>query len=141
MAGLGEMISTLRELNEAVPNPLRLPTDDEVREMEAQTGIAFHPDLRYYLLEASDVVFSTLEPITVSDPNAHTHFPRVLESARGYGIPTDLVPICEDNADFFCIDGSGRIIFWDHNGSTEVSWSSLAEWISEVWIGEAEPSV
>lgn len=138
MANLDEMISTLRQLNQVVPKPARLPTAEEVRTFEKQAGVAFHPDLRRYLLEASDVAFSVLEPITISNSEDHTHFLQVLECARDHGVPLDLIPICEDNADFYCMRSSGEIVFWNHNGPTDESWNSIADWIAQVWIGEAE---
>lgn len=138
MADLDAMISQLRGLNEPVPKPMRLPSEEEVRAIEASTSISFPPDFRRYLLEASDVVFDALEPVTVTLPDAHTHFPNVLASARQWGVPTDLIPICEDNADFYCIAQSGEVVFWSHNGPTDERWSSVASWIEEVWIGERD---
>jgi hypothetical protein len=51
-----DAIARLRELNEDVPRPMRLPTPDEVAAAERQLGMTFHPDYRRFLLEAGDVV-------------------------------------------------------------------------------------
>ena len=134
---LTEIISRLRSVNEPVPKPARLPSESDVRKIEAELKIIFHSDFRKYLLEASDVVFGTKEPVTICEPKSHTYLPSVVESARAYGVPTDLVPVCEDNADFYCINRHGKIVFWSHNGTSDESWPSLATWIRDVWLGAA----
>jgi hypothetical protein len=133
------LIKRLRSLSEPAPTPLRLPTPAEVAAVEKELGIAFHLDLRQYLLEASDVVFGTFEPVTVGDPEAHTDMIRVCQGAwDDYGLPRDLIPVCEDNADFYCLNKAGQVVFWSHDGASDEKWSSLAEWIETLWIGESE---
>jgi hypothetical protein len=130
------LIKRLHELNEPVPIPRRLPTPAQVAEIEKQLGVVLHPDMRQFLLEASDVVFGMFEPVTVTIPDAHTHVVSVCKKAWDcYSLPGDLIPICEDNADFFCMNKAGEVVFWSHNGWKPEKWSSLAEWIEAVWIG------
>lgn len=130
---LDEAIAMLRRVNEPVPRPLRLPSESEVSTVEARAGVQFHPDLRRFLLEASDVVYGTLEPVTIGGD--HTTFEAVLQDARACGVPGEAVPVCEDNGDFYCVMPSGEVVFWSHNGATDECWSTLADWISEVWVG------
>ena len=106
--------------------------------MELKTGLSFPPDFRRYLLEASDVVFGVMEPVTITRPTSHTHFPEVLADARKWGVPDNLIPLCYDNADFYCVDPSGQVVFWSHDGASDESWADIATWIEEVWIGEYE---
>src|SRR4051812_922934 len=102
------VIERLRSANEPVPTPARLPTPAEVAAAERELNISFHPDLRRFLLEVSDVVFGTLEPVTATDPADHTDIRSVCRSAWDhYGVPASLTPICENNADFYCINGAG----------------------------------
>lgn len=131
---LNAAFEELRRLDEAVPRPLRLATETEVRNIEVRSGLSFHPDFRRYLLEASDVTYGHLEPVTVV--GGHTAFDQVLQSARDWGVPDGLVPICEDNGDFYCITSAGEILFWSHHGTTDEKWPDLATWIQEVWIGQ-----
>lgn len=133
---IDQAIAELSRRSEDVPVPLRLPSVSEVEAVEREVGISFSTDYRRFLLEASNVVFGTLEPATVSDTTAHTHLPKVVASARTFGVPSNLLPICEDNADFYCLAPSGEVVFWSHNGATDERWQSLAEWISLFWIGE-----
>jgi hypothetical protein len=63
---LDQAITELRKRNQKVPLPLRLPTRDEVQECELRLGTRFHPDFVHYLLHASDVVYGTKEPVTIT---------------------------------------------------------------------------
>lgn len=130
---LGEMIDELRRLNALVPRPQRLPTKSEVLQAEELLGLAFHEDFRRFLLEASDVVYGQVEPVTIS--GGHTELGAVFRDARESGVPNGLIPVCEDNGDYHCIASTGEVVFWSHNGTTDESWPSLAAWIQQVWIG------
>jgi hypothetical protein len=119
-----------------MPLPLRLPTIAQVAAAEQRLGLPFPDDYRRFLLEASDVVLGALEPATICDPSSHTHLPDVVATARGVGVPDDWLPICEDNADFYCLDSRATVRFWSHDGATRESWPNLATWLHDVWIGE-----
>jgi hypothetical protein len=135
---LNEAIKQLRALNEPVPKPLRLPTPEEVSATERALGVVFHPDYRRYLLEASDVVHGALEPCTIIPGGGHTDLIPMAQAAwRDLGLPNELLPICEDNGDYYCITDSGEIVFWSHHGSADERWPDLAAWIQEVWIGKS----
>ena len=130
-----EAIQNLRDLNESLPKPMRLPSVDEIEEIEQELSVKFHADYSKYLREASDVVFGVLEPATITDPESHTYLPRVARTAwTQMGVPQDLLPICEDNGDYYCMNGAGEVVFWSHNGLTDEKWSNLATWIQEVWL-------
>ena len=134
---LDDAIRQLREMNERVPRPLRLPTQDEVALTEKQLGVKFHPDYRRYLAEASDIVFGTVEPATITRPESHTYLPKICAHAWAAGIAKDCLPICEDNGDYYCMNERGHVFFLSHNGSNSETWPDLATWIEEVWIGES----
>jgi hypothetical protein len=131
-------IQELRAVNQHVPDPPRLPTEEEVAAAEAETGIAFHPDYRQFLLTASDVVLGTLEPASVVPGSGHLYLPPLARAAWDMmHVPKHLLPICEDNGDYFCMTQSGSITFWSHDGMfAPETWPDLATWIKEVWIGE-----
>ncbi len=134
---ISEVIRELRSLNEPVPKPFRLPTEDEVGAAERQLGIRFTDDYRQYLLEASDVVYGALEPAVVVADSGHLSLVEVAESAwTEMDLPRDLLPICEDNGDYYCLNAQGEVSFWSHNGTTAEKWPDLATWIKEVWINE-----
>ena len=135
---LPDVIAELRELNEPVPKPLRLPTDAEVNAAEDQLGVKFPSDYRRYLLHASDVVYGPLEPAVVIPDSGHLSLTGIAETAWDeMEVPRNLLPFCEDNGDYYCLTETGEVEFWSHDGATDDKWKDLATWISEVWIGEA----
>jgi hypothetical protein len=134
---LHEVIRKLRTLNEPVPKPMRLPTAEEIQAAEQGLGVQFHPAYRHYLLEASDVVYGTKEPATLTLPGDSTDLLAICKVAwEDYGVPRHLLPICEDNADVYCMNEAGEVVFWSHNGCSNEKWPNLATWIEQVWIGE-----
>ncbi len=65
----------------------------------------------------------------------HPYHPStVVEDARVVGVLDGLLPICEDNGDFYCITESGEILYWSHDGATDERWPGLATWINEIRI-------
>lgn len=132
-------ILELRKLNEPVPIPLKLPTRLQIIEFEKNNEIFLPQDYILYLLEASDVVYGNLEPATIQDPSLYTDLTKLFKLAKQYGIPSGIIPFCEDNGDMYCITINGTVKYWSHdqNGFTKDNWSSLSEWIIQVWIGNS----
>ena len=58
---MDEILTLLRKLNEPVPKPLRLPTEDDVFKVEKELNFIFPAEYRRFLLEASDVVVGTID--------------------------------------------------------------------------------
>ncbi len=88
-------------------------------------------------MEANDITYSVLEPATITVPGAHTDLLQITETARAtWRVPGDLVPICEDNADLYCLTPDGRVIFWSHEmrAPSGAEWPNLAAWIEQVWM-------
>jgi hypothetical protein len=134
---LSHALNELRRRKISVPLPPRLPTEVEVQRAEHALGRSFPADYRRYLLEASDVVFSTLEPAVVIPDMGHLDLVEMARDAWAFGVPEGLLPFCEDNSDYFCLDDR-RVVYWSHNGVAHESWPDLATWIMDVWIGEHE---
>jgi hypothetical protein len=136
---LDQAFAALREQDEPVPIPARLPTEEEIADAEEILDTKFHPDFRRYLLEVSNVHVGALEPVTLRPPEAHTDLLQVAESAwEEVDVPRNLIPICEDNGDYYCMNKKGQIVFWSSDGATDEKWPNLAAWIEEVWLGESD---
>ena len=134
---LTDVIAELRELNQPVPRPLRLPTAAEINATESQLELKFPAAYREYLLLASDVVYGTLEPAIVIPDAGHLDLIAMAETAWGeMELPRGLLPFCEDNGDYYCLNQAGKVEFWSHDGTTDEQWKDLATWIKEVWIDE-----
>ncbi len=133
---LADTLRRLRSLNEPVPRPARLPSEEDIEDAESELGVAFHADFRDYLRKASDVVYGTREPVTLTLPDSHTDLRTVAREAWSVGVPSNWLPVCEDNGDYYCIRPDGRVSFWSHQGSSDESWDCLADWIEQEWIAQ-----
>ena len=131
---LAATIETLRELNEQVLRPFRLPTEAEVLAAERTLGVAFPSDYRYFLLHGSDITYGTVEPAVIVTDCGHLNLQEVVQTARQAGVPKDLLPFCENNGDYYCFTPDGRIAYWAHNGLSSENWPDLSSWIQQVWI-------
>lgn len=135
LVGMREAIAELRRLNRPVPKPLRLPTKEEVDAAEHRLGWEFHRDYREFLLEAGDVVYGSYEPGVVIPNAGHRDLFEMARSAwEEDGVPGDVLPFCADGGNYFCLNETGEVIYWDHNGTTDEKWADLAAWIERVWI-------
>jgi hypothetical protein len=132
---LDEAFTELRARNDPPPRPIRLPTPPEVEAAEQKLGVRFHTDFRRYLLEASDINYGPIEPVTITRAESHTDLFKVAGDAWGAsGVPRDILPICEFNADFYCMNSQGEVVFLSRNAWSPAAWPSLADWIEQVWL-------
>jgi len=133
-----DIIEQLQELSEHVPVPLDLPEDDDLLEIEETLLLPIHPSLRKFLLEASDVIYGSLEPVTAADPHAHTYLSDVTAQAWDDGMPREFMVICEVADGYYCINHEdGEITFWSRelfDMDPEQHWDSLWDWIEDVWL-------
>ncbi|NKF49893.1 SMI1/KNR4 family protein [Shewanella sp. WXL01] len=131
---MNEIIEQLQELSETVPVPLTLPTFEQLVEVEEQILISLPNALKEYLLFGSDVIYGVYEPVTASDPYSHTYLPEVTSYAWSIGMPRDLIAICQQGDDFYCIDQEGQVRLYQDGDLTDDLWESIWDWIEEVWL-------
>lgn len=129
-----DLIEQLQELSETVPVPLELPTFEQLVEVEEQILIPLPAELKEYLLYASDVIHGTLEPVTASDPYAHTYLPEVTSYAWSIGLPREYIAISQMGDDFYCIDQEGQVMLWRDGELDDEGWESFWQWAEDVWI-------
>lgn len=129
-----EILDLLREYNEDVPVPLDLPDEDQLVLVEEEILLPIPRDMREYLLKASDVVFGSLEPVTAADPNSHTYLPEVAAVAWSIGVPRYLMPLCEVNGAYYCVEPEGEVVFWKDGELTDDNWLTIWYWVREVWL-------
>lgn len=103
--------------------------------MERYLGVTFHEDYKRFLLEASDVICGTCEPMRITPDGGYPDLVEMVEDAWELdGVPRNLMPFCYNNGDYFCMNGIGEVVYWDHNGTNDEKWRNLAAWIEHVWI-------
>ena len=135
---LDQAFQELRERNEPVPKPLRLPTPAEVAAAESVLGMDFPSDYRRFLLEASDVSCGVLEPgLVLPDLPPYLDLAEIARDGWSMGIPRDSLPFCPDNGNCYFIDPAGTVRYWDHDAQGESGrYATLAEWIEEDWLSD-----
>lgn len=132
---MNDIIDELRELNVPVATPLELPTDDQLLDVEEAILLPIPRDMREYLLNASDVIYGTMEPVTAADPHSHTYLPEVCAVAWSIGVPRHLMPICEYRGEYYCVTPEGQVLHWADGVLNEDSgWEHVFEWIQDVWM-------
>lgn len=132
-----EVIEQLRELNEPVPVPLELPDEETLVEIQEQILIHLPFALREFLLQVSDVVYGRLEPVTAADPHSHTYLPEVASVAWSLGVPRELVPLCEDQGNYYVVEEDGTVLLWEADSgeiNEDESWESVWHWVRDVWL-------
>lgn len=129
-----DVIDDLRELNQPVPVPLDLPDEDQLVMIEEELLLPIPRELRTFLLEVSDVVYGTIEPVTAADPHSHTYLPEVTALAWDLGVPRYLMPVCEHRGVYYCVEQDGEVVLWKNGEVTDETWSSVWHWARDVWL-------
>jgi hypothetical protein len=137
---MDELIDELHEVSEAVPVPLELPEHDQVVDAQEQILMPLPLEFREFLMTCGDVVYGSLEPVTVADPASHTYLPEVTSTAWSLGMPRDLVAVCEARDGYYCIAQDGEIHLWrsenqgENEGLDEETWENIWYWVRDVWL-------
>jgi SMI1-KNR4 cell-wall len=129
-----EMIDELHEVAEQVPVPLELPEHDQVVDAQEQILMPLPFDFREFLMEASDVVYGTLEPVTVADSSSHTYLPEVTATAWSLGMPREMIALCESREGYYCVAQDGEIKLWRDDDYDSESWENIWYWVRDVWL-------
>lgn len=129
-----ELIEQLQALNEPVPVPLELATFEQLVEVEEQILISLPRELKVFLMEASDIIYGHIEPVTASDPHSHTYLPEVTCYAWSIGLPRDVIAICQQGDNFYCIDQDGQVHFWKNGRFVGEVYESFWHWVDSVWL-------
>lgn len=129
-----DVIEALHEVNEPVPVPLQLPSHDELLDAEEAILLSLPYEMKQFMLQASDVVYGSLEPVTVADPSSHTYLPEVAAYCWDIGLSRELIPLCQVGDDCYCVKEDGEVVFWQNGELQEDSWSSVWDWVKQVWL-------
>ncbi len=111
-------------------------TDEKlIARYEDKLGIKFSADFKklyqsigYTLCNGKDIL--QLTELKDDSRDLAEHY-ELLHSQNG---TKNLLPFCEDNSDYYCLNEKGEVVFWSHNGTTDEKWPDLATWIKEVWV-------
>ncbi|MBU3069901.1 SMI1/KNR4 family protein [Aestuariicella sp. G3-2] len=129
-----EIIEELHAVAEEVPVPLELPEHDQVVDAQEQILMPLPRDFREFLMTCTDVVYGTLEPVTVADPSSHTYLPEVTSTAWSLGMPREMVAVCEYRDGYYCVAQDGEIKLWTEQGFDSEVWENIWYWVRDVWL-------
>lgn len=129
-----DVVDELRENALELSAPLELPDEDTLVEIEEQILVPLPFEFREFLLQVSDVVYGSIEPVTVTDPHSHTFLPEVAANAWAEGMPRELIPVCETRGEYYGISEDGEVVRWANGEVTEDSWPSIWLWARDVWL-------
>ncbi|MEZ8651990.1 MULTISPECIES: SMI1/KNR4 family protein [Vibrio] len=116
---------------------IKIPTDVQISEAQDRLGFIFPSEYIAFIKSGYDIGEAPMEALEIVNPPSYADIFEALESARKfYDLPTELLPICEDNSDYYCINVNGEVIFWSHNGTTDEKWANVSAW-REQMISEA----
>lgn len=109
-------------------------TEDDLVEVEEAILLPLPGDFKEFLQTASHFVYGSLEPVTVSDPQLHTHLPEVTAEAWASGMERDLIPLCQIGLGYYCINQEGEVGLWQDGELTDENWESVWHWVEDVWL-------
>ena len=113
----------------------RSPTDEEIAEAEVKLAFLFPSAYRSFLKSGGDVANAKFEAAVVLPDSGHLDIFDVAATAWGtMGVPRSLLPIVEDNGDYFCLTPQGEVIHWSHNGTTKERWPTFDAWYQQVCV-------
>jgi hypothetical protein len=134
---LDDAFKLLREKDEPVPKPLRLPTEKDVRDYEEKLNYKFPDEFVKFQLEVGNVTYGTLEPV-VCLPKMQPYINPFDIATDGWneGISKEYLPFCCDNGCYYCMSQNGDVLFWDNDDCSfgNERWS-FPDWITKVWLG------
>ena len=131
---MDEIIEELRARNIDVLTPLELPEEDDILDVEGQLLVTLDGEYRNFLMTVSDVICGSLEPVTVADPNSHTYLPEVAATAWDQGLSREMLPLCEYDGGYYCVDMEGQVLYWQNGEMSDEVWEHIWQWVQEVWM-------
>jgi hypothetical protein len=120
-------------------DPFRPPTDAEIAAAEERLQFQFPADYKDFLKSGADISDAGLEAAVILPGAGHLDiFDMAAEAWDDAEVPRDLVPIVEDNGDYFCLTRDGGVVYWSHNGKTDEEWPTFTAWFDQVVIEEGD---
>lgn len=102
--------------------------DQQILQAQEKLGIVFPKDYIDFIKSGYDLGEAATEALEITNPPSHADIYEAVKSARSLlGLPEDLLPICENNSDYYCLTKAGEVVYWSHNGTTEESWLNVKD--------------
>ena len=132
---MDEVIDLLKSA--AIPQSfaIELPDEDDLVEIEEEILLPIPADFKHFLMTVSNLVLGSLEPVTVTDAQAHTHLPEVTAESWAEGMPRDLITLCPIGQGCYCVNQDGEVLLWQAGElNLEETWEDVWLWAKDVWL-------
>ena len=133
---MNEIVDELRTVNQAGYASIELPDEDQLVLVQEQILLHLPADLKDFLLNVSDIVYGSIEPVTVSDEHLATYLPEMTFVAWDRGMPREYIPICEHPEGYYFIAQEGYISIWSSTRGVneKLYWDSIWDWCEDIWL-------
>lgn len=91
-------------LNEVTPSQRVIPSIGEIEHFQTQHNIVLPLEYKMFLLECSDVNYSTLQPGVTVPLGTYYSLDTIMNNGWNMGVAKDNILFCEDNGDFHCFN-------------------------------------
>jgi|ERR1051326_3307884 hypothetical protein len=129
--------------NEYAP-PWGLASQRHFASIAKKYGCQFPPSFISYQIEYADKIPGPNE-LGWAHPKSDTwcNLAKMIEYARGWGVPDYLLPFAHDEGNFYCFDtrsplpgGEYPVVFWDHDESDVLNvrhyqWPNFVSWLKD----------
>jgi hypothetical protein len=132
---LNEIAEQLRENTVDTACPLELPTVEDLVEVHEAILISLPGAFREFILQVSDVIYGSVEPVTIADPRSHTYLPEVASEAWAQGMPRELIPLCVCREGTYCVSEDDAVHLWQvGDNEPETKFDDVWQWAQAVWL-------
>lgn len=132
---MNDIVDTLQQAAITQTVSIEVPDEDELVEIEEELLLPIPREFKSFLMQVSHLVIGSLEPVTVTDPNAHTHLPEVNAQAWQEGLPREFVVVCKITDGYYFISQEGEVQLWQHHEiMTDLHWDDIWHWAEDVWL-------
>ena len=105
------------------------PTDEEIEAAQNRLGFTFPQEYIAFIKSGYDLGDIPLEALEIHRPGSHVDIYEATQNARKYfNLPVELLPIVEDNSDYYCLNQNNEVVFWSHDGIADEKWANLSTW-------------
>ena len=133
-AKIREAVELIQASPDGFTSQIPLPDDSTIEYVEAESGLQLAPDYRYLVQNAGNIVLRKELLYLRTNREGRSNLLSAIFAARQSGVPSDWLPICRDNADYYCLLPDGTVRLWSHDNMFEGRWTDLSDWVVDSFI-------
>lgn len=126
--------------NATYPDGIQPCTEEDIIQLKTALSIKTVPSqLNDFFLKFSHLSYRAFE-IVMPQHKFQEYTVSLITEAWEAGVPTEYLPFCGDNANYYCIHlDTGAVRFWAHDrgsfsDSESDQWDSFYNWVQTCWV-------